>query len=387
MSETLPKAITGKTRSMTRVGELWAWLADKIRGFRVQLRLCVRVSLAAILTYVISQALHLPLPLWAVLTSVIVTQMSVGKSVKATIDYMIGTLGGAIYSGAIGAFFPHAGPIATVVMLVIAIAPLALLSASSSRFSAAPFTAVMVILFPAHVSPLYSAFYRVIEVALGCGVSLVVSVFVFPERAHNLVIDSAARMLDLMAGVLPRLTAGLTETQDQTEITRVQDRVGAAFIQLNGTAAEAKRERLAYFNVDGDPQSLVDTLLRLRHDLVMLGRASLRPLPQAFVERLGRPISELSRSAADYLRASGAALQKRGEAPSLVRFEAALKSYTETFATARRDGLTRELSADSAERIFALGFALEQLHQNFAALRHCTAQTVRLRQDASMSKA
>ncbi|MGC1109986.1 MAG: FUSC family protein, partial [Methylovirgula sp.] len=77
---------------MDRILAIWMKLAARIRGLRVQLRLCLRMSVAAVLTYLLSQALHLPLPLWAVLTSVIVTQMSVGKSLKATVDYMEGTL-------------------------------------------------------------------------------------------------------------------------------------------------------------------------------------------------------------------------------------------------------------------------------------------------------
>jgi uncharacterized membrane protein YccC len=248
----------------------------------------------------------------------------------------------------------------------------------------------MVLLVPSmtHVSPLSSAFYRAIEVALGCTVSLAVSVFVFPERAHNLVIEAASRMLDLMARVLPRLMGGLKGTQDAAEIARVQDSVGAAFIELNATAAEAKRERLAYFNAAPDTQPLVDTLLRLRHDLVMLGRASVRPLPPAFLDRLGGPISELSESAADYLRASGAALATRHAAPSLARFEAALRYYAGAFAAGRRDGLTRDLAADAAERIFALGFALEQLHQDFADLQRRSEQIARSGpEDSAMSKA
>ncbi|MGB6655833.1 MAG: FUSC family protein, partial [Methylovirgula sp.] len=92
---------------MDRILAIWMKLAARIRGLRVQLRLCLRMSVAAVLTYLLSQALHLPLPLWAVLTSVIVTQMSVGKSLKATVDYMEGTLGGAVYSGIVGALFPQ----------------------------------------------------------------------------------------------------------------------------------------------------------------------------------------------------------------------------------------------------------------------------------------
>jgi hypothetical protein len=50
--------------------------------------------------------------LWAVLTAVIVTQMSVGRSLKATFDYLAGTLGGAIYGGAIGGLVPHSNEMA-----------------------------------------------------------------------------------------------------------------------------------------------------------------------------------------------------------------------------------------------------------------------------------
>ena len=58
---------------------------------KAQLALAIRVTVAAAAAYAIATALHLMLPLWAVLTSLIVTQMSVGRSLKATRDYMLGT--------------------------------------------------------------------------------------------------------------------------------------------------------------------------------------------------------------------------------------------------------------------------------------------------------
>ena len=76
---------------------------------RTQLALAVRIAVAAVAAYTIAVALHLMLPLWAVLTSLIVTQMSVGRSLKATRDYMLGTVGGAIYGGAIAVLIPHSG--------------------------------------------------------------------------------------------------------------------------------------------------------------------------------------------------------------------------------------------------------------------------------------
>ena len=60
---------------------------------------------AALAALSVALALRLPLPLWAVLTSVIVTQMSVGRSIKVTTDYLIGTIGGAIYGGVIAVLY------------------------------------------------------------------------------------------------------------------------------------------------------------------------------------------------------------------------------------------------------------------------------------------
>ena len=93
----------------------------------------------------LAQSLQLLLPLWVVLTAVIVTQMSVGRSLKTTFDYLVGTLGGAIYGGAIGLLIPHSNEIALLAVLAIAVAPLALLATINPRLSVAPITAIIVL--------------------------------------------------------------------------------------------------------------------------------------------------------------------------------------------------------------------------------------------------
>ena len=85
----------------------WRWLRARATPRRVHLALGLRVTVAAMLALVAAQLLGLPLPLWAVLTAVIVTQMSVGRSLKATGDYLVGTLGGAVYGGAVAILIPH----------------------------------------------------------------------------------------------------------------------------------------------------------------------------------------------------------------------------------------------------------------------------------------
>jgi len=54
--------------------------------------------------------------------------------------------------------------------------------------------------------------------------------------------------------------------------------------------------------------------------------------------------------------------------------EVALAAYGAEIALLRREGLTRSLPGDVAERFFALGFALEQMRSNCKDLERCVAE-------------
>jgi len=70
-----------------------------VRSYRAQARFSLRVALAALLAFAVAQVLTIPLHgLWAVLTAVVVTQMSVGASIRATTEYVVGTLGAGLQS-------------------------------------------------------------------------------------------------------------------------------------------------------------------------------------------------------------------------------------------------------------------------------------------------
>ncbi len=359
---------------MGRVATSCRWLLAKIGDRRTQLRLCLRVTVAALASFALAQFLTVPLAgLWVVLTAVVVTQMSLGASLKATIEYFVGTLGGAVYAAAVAALVPHHDEISVLAVLALAVAPLALLAAANPHFRVGPFTAVIVVLgtTATHNDPIVSAFYRVLEVALGGGTGLVVSFLVLPARADVLVIAAAANMLDLLARALPELFAGFTRARDAAGALRVQNRIRAAFARVDAAGAEAKHEKMTYLAAQPDPGPLLRTLLRLRHDLVMIGRAAAVPLPEPFQALLGPLLARLVEALADYLRAGSTALIARRSAPQLDAVEAALDAYAAAVAAARREGSTRDLPGDAVERIFALGFALEQLRQNFIDLARC----------------
>ena len=350
--------------------KLRSLLAKRLKSRRPQLGLALRVTLAALLAFGAAQLLHLHLPLWAVLTAIIVTQLSVGRSLKTALDYLVGTIGGVIYGGVVTIFVPHGNEFELLALLAVVVAPLALIAAFNPRLHVATVTAIIVLLVPTmtEVQPIDSAIDRVLEVGVGAITGLVVSFFVLPSRAMGMAMGCAARILELMADALRELLAGLTRGLDNDALHRLQDGIGESLVKLGEVAGEAESERAVGLSPGLDAAPLLRTLLRLRHDLVMIGRAAGAPLPDVMQQRLGGALKRVGVAATDYLRTSAEALRSRRHAPPLEPLQQALTDYTNEVADVRREGLTRALSGEQIEQFFALGFALEQLQRNFRDL-------------------
>src|SRR6478736_5499895 len=166
-------------RGMT-IGAAWTRARTRLSPYRAQLRFCLRMTAAALLAFALAQIWNIPLNgLWAVLTAVVVTQMSVGGSLHATTEYVPGAI-------------------------------------------------VLLIAGQVGEGPIESALYRLLEVALGGGVAVVVSLLVLPQRAYGLGLDAAARLLDLLAQLLLKLLAGFTQRLDVAGTTRMQQEAGRA---------------------------------------------------------------------------------------------------------------------------------------------------------------
>jgi uncharacterized membrane protein YccC len=341
-----------------------------MRRRRVQLALASRITVAAAATLVVGHLIDTPMVLWAVLTAVILTQMSVGRSVKATIDYALGTVGGAIYAGLASALLPSTSEASLVGALALAIAPLATLAAFSPRFSVAPSTGVIVVLAPTltHATPFHSAYDRVLEVALGGAVALIVSHLVFPARARVLARQAAADMLETIAETLPPLFAGFSDGQDAETIRALQRRIGAAFARLDRMEQEARHERIAAPSAEPDLAPLLQALLRMRHDLVMIGRAALTPLPPTLAERLGPALDAIAARAGAEARGLARTLRESHSSETSAPLDDAFEAFAQQIAGFRAEGRLRSLTVDELEHVFALAFAFEQWREDFAAL-------------------
>lgn len=361
---------------MNRLAALWtpsvAWLA----AHRAEVRLAVRVAAAGALTYALAHVLGLKQGYWAVFTAVIVMQASVGGSVKATLDRMIGTLGGAIYGGAIAVLAAHHGAIATGIGLAAALLPLAFIAALDARFRVAPVTAVIVLISPfgSESSPIWFTIDRVGEIALGSIVALAVSLTVLPARAHGVLAARTKQVLDLLGSFLALILGGVHGPVDAAKLRRLQVGTRRILVVIEGAAEEAQRERTVHLTDDPDPEPIARTTQRVRNDIIMMARALAVSLPAPVALALAPFIDAVAREGQTLLASLGEAFLTRIAPPSLGPLQAALRAYHGEISTMRPDPAFAALSPDALGRLFTLGFAFDQFARDVGDLADRAAE-------------
>src|SRR5581483_1847860 len=337
-------------------------MTGRLSRYRLQLELGLRMTAAAVLSFAAAQLLSVVQVYWAVVTAIVVTQTSLGGSLKAVIDRLVGTIGGAFWGVAVILALPHRGVWMTLLALTVTLVPLALVVAFRPGYRVAPLTAAIVLLgrFGAG-GAVDAAFDRVVEIGLGSAVALPVP----PARAHRLLLSTGRDALRLMAEQAEAVLAGVAAPADAALLLARTDRIRAAIEKAAASGDEAARERRSYVTGAPDFDPLVRGLRRLSHDLVMIGRSLRAPLPEAVAVRLAAPAAAVAAAMSAYLAGLGETLTG-AELPAPDRLDHAFAEFDAALVAIRRDGLARDLGVEDVERVFGLAFALEQIRRNLA---------------------
>ncbi len=345
-------------------------LTDWLQGRSDELRLALRTTLAGLITFTLAHLLELPQAYWAVLTSVIIMQASVGGSLKAGLDRMLATVAGAIWGVSVTLAIPHRDTPTLGLTLAVALAPLALVAALKPNYRVAPVTAIIVLLSTTGVQlgPVHYAIDRVLEIGLGCLIGFAVSLLVLPARAHRLLAEAASEVILALRDLLELLLRDMTRSPDRTALTATQLRLNQALSRVEGFVDEMTRERAHRLTDTPNAEPVARNLRRLRHDLNAVGRTVTEPLPQPSREYLAGATSGLSLAISDYLARSAASVSRRLAPPALESVDNALLAFRDSMNRLRQSGRLRELGIEEVERVFSLAFALQQLRANLGDL-------------------
>lgn len=357
-----------------------------LRAHPAEWRQALRVVIAVATTLIAINLLNVPQGYWAVITAVIVVQTSIGGSLKAALDRLWGTLAGAAVGALVAITLPHSTPIEIGLVIIVAVIPLAYLAAVNPAFRVAPVTAVIMLVpsYGPHAGdPVATALDRVFEIALGNVVALMVSIFVFPARAQEQLRFAAAKVATTNAELMDALIEGLLAGTGRQGVQPIHARIRAGIKQAEAAADEASRERRMRFSDTSDPEPVVRTLYRVRHDLVMIGRAAAKPLPQSLLPILSPALEDVKKSTIATLDGIASTLKDKVPVPTIDSYQAALRSFVMALDQCSHAGIPE--ATTEAERLFTLRFAFEQLGDDLRDLARRSAEAAQRSSAAAAS--
>lgn len=348
-------------------------ITSYLRRHKAEFRLAARSTIAAGLCFCLALALGFPHGIWMVITALVVMQATLGSSLKAATDRMMGTLAGALWGGVLAMVVTPESQLAEFAALIAAVAPMALLAALRASFRIAPITAVIVMLpqaqgaLPAWLFPLE----RVLEITLGIGVGVGVARYVLPAQAHHTLLDMAAKLAELNSELIDTLIGNLLTGEGRANVPTLHARIRNTLRKADVALEESMRERRSHFVPSRNGEPLLRTLYRVRHDLVMIGRACSAILPEPAKAALEGSLKGL-RDAVMHTNTRLASALKQGHTvePS-DEFSGELANYVVAMDELRQSDALQDLPGDAFGRIYALRFAFEQLGQDLRDLvRH-----------------
>jgi len=337
-----------------------------LAGRGADLRQAVRVTIAVAIAYAAYRLIGLQQGYWAVFTVIIVMQGSIGSTLGAALDRLIGTIAGAVLGGAAAMAFPRSVEgIAVALVLVVAITTFAV--ALRPQLRVAPITAAILLLSqPAGLTTIGFVIDRVIEIALGGFIGVLVSSTIFRAPSHELVVARTAIVLEQIADLLRAQADGL---EQHRELALASDYAALrqALTTVEAAMSDAERERASGLADHDLSPAIPRTLWRVRNDVIQTIRTLESPLAESAAERLEAHTAALLRGEADFAGRCAEALRSHATVDR-ADHDAPYAAFETGFRDLRDAGLIRPMDFDAAGRVFGLAFTLDRLHRDLADL-------------------
>lgn len=335
----------------------------------------IKTGLAGIITYAIYEGFHLPQGYWAVFAALVITQANIGASWRAALYRTIGSTSGAL---AAALLLPMLGTGAVQAGLALFILGsfFAYLTALHPSFTAAGFTAALILVFGGTAEPWHFAWLRVIYTLLGAVVAFAVSALVWPVQARVSLRGKMATILQGAGALYQAVTAAALEAaQNQDEVRALERQLHTLRRGVTQQMDEARGElRFTRFH-EGAFQAFLDQADQLRRRLSAMAEDSslyvrARVQPQ-FVPSLVALISCSSRS---FLELSRALRMRERMIESTGELTRAVGDLDSDLARLREQRATAPFSLDRMLPFWSFVFNIREISQDLRLLASLLAE-------------
>jgi uncharacterized membrane protein YgaE (UPF0421/DUF939 family) len=140
----------------------------------------LRTAVAAVVSLLVARLFRLPAAWWAPITTMVITQSSLGAAFAVSSQRFIGTALGAVVGAIAASYFPPNVLVFGICVFILGLV-CALTRTGNSAYRLGGVTLAIVVLVPRTESSWQVAFHRFAEVSIGLGVALILA-WVWPEQ-------------------------------------------------------------------------------------------------------------------------------------------------------------------------------------------------------------
>ncbi|HWX47271.1 MAG TPA: FUSC family protein [Roseomonas sp.] len=314
------------------------------------LRFAIQTVAAVLASYGAARLLRLPDASWAVFSALFVIQSSIGGTLTAAADRVLGAVIGALLALAC-IFAIGTGEWWTILSLAVGVGAMGLIAGARPQFSYGLVPVAILILAPGP-AVVEGALLKIAAIALGSAAGALASMLVLPRQAHLVAEQHLGRAVAecgaLLAACMTKMLGG-----DAPDLQAVHGRISDALAQAGQMSRQSHRRSHRRY-----PACLLQQVERLWYTLAILDRLSGEPLPERARSLLAGPVRSATREAECFLRETGKALAQRQPTPPPERFHARIRAIIAAMDRLHVEG---GMTRPEAERSFGLSFAWEQV--------------------------
>ena len=334
----------------------------------------IKTGLAGTISYAIYAGFHLHQGYWAVFAALVVTQTNLGASWKAALYRTIGSTCGAV---AAALLFPilGKGPVGAGVVLFMLASMFAYFAALHPAFTAAGFTAAIILVFGGTAEPWHVAWLRVIYTIEGAVVAFAVGALIWPVRAREILRRKIANILEGAAALYRAVTAAALQGIDNEQQVRELDRQLHDLRRGITQQMDEARSELTFSRFNENAyQRIVEIGDQIRRRLTAMAEDRSLYIHAQPSPSLLPSMAPLVEKTAEHFSALAQAVRNPQTGLSSVDLEAAVRDLDVDLAKLREQRVTSPFALDRMLPFWALVFNLREVAQDLkeleAALPH-----------------
>lgn len=328
----------------------------------------IKTGLAGTITYAIYAGWHLPQGYWAVFAALVVTQANLGASWKAALYRTIGSTCGALAAALLMPMLGETTAGAGVALFLLATL-FGYLTSLHPSFTAAGFTAALILVFSGQGEPWHMAWLRVLYTLLGAVVAFSVGALIWPVHAREILRDRIANILDGAGSLYRAVTAAALQGIDNEEQVRQLDRQLHDLRRGITQQMDEARSELAFsrFN-QGAYQAFVDMADQVRRRLTAMAEDSSLYVRVQLQPDLVPSLPALAEKTAQNFTWLAESVRKKTTSLSSAELDSAIHALDTDLAKLREQRATAPLALDRMLPFWALVFNLREVAQDLKQL-------------------